>query len=167
MNGGSMTAKTERNDGDNIRSWAPQAIIYEHDSTSFEAYLVLEGEVEIFAPLGLKLNTIGQGEIFGEASLLLNAKRSVTARAGNMPVKVRKIPRSYFDQLQNKDLVMTALLKNVQLRLQDSNKQSSDLAKEIGQILKLVEMQVNTNKEVSTRLSTIHKRLNGEMIFGD
>ena len=99
--------------------------------------------------------------------MLLNTKRSVTARAGKMPVKVRKIPRSYFDQLQSKDIIMTALLKNVQLRLKDSNKQSSDLAKEIGQILKLVELQVNTNKEVSTRLSAIHKRLNGEMIFGD
>jgi hypothetical protein len=84
-----------------------------------------------------------------------------------MPVKVRKIPRSYFDHLQSKDIIMTALLKNVQLRLKDSNKQSSDLAKEIGQILKLVEMQVNSNQEVSTRLSAIHKRLNGEMIFGD
>ena len=162
-----MTTKTESDDGDIIRSWEPHAIIYEHDSRSFEAYLVLEGEVEVFAPLGLKLNTIGQGEIFGEASLLLNTKRSVTARAGKMPVKVRKIPRSYFDQLQSKDIIMTALLKNVQLRLKDSNKQSSDLAKEIGQIMKLVELQVNTNKEVSTRLSAIHKRLNGEMIFGD
>lgn len=162
-----MTAQTESDEGDVIRSWEPQAIIYEHDSSSFEAYLVLEGEVEIFAPLGLKLNTIGQGEIFGEASLLLNTKRSVTARAGNMPVKVRKIPSSYFDQLQNKDIVMTALLKNVQLRLKDSNKQSSDLAKEIGQILKLVEAQVNSNKEVSARLSSIHQKLNGEMIFGD
>jgi hypothetical protein len=84
-----------------------------------------------------------------------------------MPVKVCKIPSSYFDQLQNKDIVMTALLKNVQLRLKDSNKQSSDLAKEIGQILKLVEVQVNSNKEVSARLSSIHQKLNGEMIFGD
>jgi CRP-like cAMP-binding protein len=69
-----MTAQTESDDGDVIRSWAPQAIIFEHDSSSFEAYLVLEGEVEIFAPLGLKLNMIGQGEIFGEASMLLNTK---------------------------------------------------------------------------------------------
>lgn len=162
-----MTTQTESDDGDVIRTWAPQAIIYEHDSSSFEAYLVVEGEVEIFAPLGLKLNTIGQGEIFGEASLLLNSKRSVTARAGNMTVKARKIPRSYFDQLQSKDIVMTALLKNVQLRLKDSNKQSSDLAKEIGQILKLVEAQVNSNKDVSARLSSIHQKLNGEMIFSD
>ena len=162
-----MAAQTDSDDDNVIRSWEPHAIIYEHESSSFEAYFVLEGEVEIFAPLGLKLNTIGQGEIFGEASLLLNTKRSVTARAGKMPVKVRKIPRSYFDHLQSKDIIMTALLKNVQLRLKDSNKQSSDLAKEIGQILKLVEMQVNSNKEVSTRLSAIHKRLNGEMIFGD
>ena len=76
VNGGNMTAKTESDDSDIIRSWEPHAIIYEHDSRSFEAYLVLEGEVEVFAPLGLKLNTIGQGEIFGEASLLLNTKRS-------------------------------------------------------------------------------------------
>ena len=80
-----MTAQTESDDGDVIRTWAPQAIIYEHDSSSLEAYLVVEGAVEIFAPLGLKL----------------------------------------------------------------------------------VEAQVNSNKDVSARLSSIHQKLNGEMIFSD
>ena len=50
-----MTVKIEDDDSDVIRTWEPHAIIYEHDSRSFEAYLVLEGEVEVFAPLGLCL----------------------------------------------------------------------------------------------------------------
>ncbi|WP_438996992.1 hypothetical protein [Candidatus Puniceispirillum sp.] len=62
---------------------------------------------------------------------------------------------------------MTALLKNVQLRLKYPKKQSSDLGKEIGKILKLVEAQVNRNKDVSTRLSSIHQKLNGETIFSN
>ncbi|WP_438996991.1 hypothetical protein [Candidatus Puniceispirillum sp.] len=54
-----MTTQTENDDGDVIRTWALQTIINEHDFSSFEAYLVVEDEVENFAPLGLKLNTIG------------------------------------------------------------------------------------------------------------
>ena len=78
-----------------IKTWEPNALIYDYDTPSFNAYYIIEGEVDIFTPRGLKLNTIGPAEVFGEASLLLNKKRSVTARAGSNGVKSQLVPKTY------------------------------------------------------------------------
>ena len=65
-----------------IKNWKPNALIYDYDTPSFNAYFIIEGQVDFFTPRGLKLNSIGPSEVFGEASLLLDKKRSVIARAG-------------------------------------------------------------------------------------
>ena len=50
--------------------WAPDQLIYDYDTPAFQAYLVVNGNVDIFS---LKLlNSIGTNEIFGESSLLLD-----------------------------------------------------------------------------------------------
>ena len=54
-----------------IKNWKPNALIYDYDTPSFNAYFIIEGQVDIFTPRGLKLNSIGPSEVFGEASLLL------------------------------------------------------------------------------------------------
>ena len=72
----------ENKDKLSIRNWEPNALIYDYNTPSFNAYYIIEGQVDIFTPRGLKLNSIGPSEVFGEASLLLDKKRSVTARAG-------------------------------------------------------------------------------------
>ena len=61
--------------------WEPGEIIYEVGSDPKEAYLILEGYVNIETKDGLKLNRLGMGEIFGESSILLNVPRTVTAKA--------------------------------------------------------------------------------------
>ncbi len=160
-----MEIKVEKNE--ETRTWQPGAVIYEFGSPSFEAYFIIEGTVNIYAPLGLKLNTLKEGEIFGESSILLNTKRTVSARAGDKIVKVRKIPRNYFKDLQEKDIIMNALIKNAQLRLIDSNQQSAELAKEIDLIIRMVENQRANNNEISQRLKDIQSKLNNEMIYSD
>ena len=57
-----------------IKIWKPNALIYDYDTPSFNAYFIIEGQVDIFTPRGLKLNSIGPSEVFGEASLLLDKK---------------------------------------------------------------------------------------------
>ena len=67
---------------DNNKSaiWEPGEIIYEAGSLPKEAYLILEGYVNIETKDGLKLNRLGIGEIFGETSILLDLPRTVTAK---------------------------------------------------------------------------------------
>ena len=83
----------EINDKLSIKNWKPNALIYDYDTPSFNAYFIIEGQVDIFTPRGLKLNSIGPSEVFGEASLLLDKKRSVIARAGKDGVKTKLIPK--------------------------------------------------------------------------
>ena len=87
-----------------IKTWKPNALIYDYDTPSFNAYYIIEGEVDIFTPRGLKLNTIGPSKVFGEASLLLDKKRSVTARAGSNGVKTQLVPKTYIAHLQEGSL---------------------------------------------------------------
>jgi CRP-like cAMP-binding protein len=58
---------------DNQKSviWEPGELIYEAGSLPKEAYLILEGYVNIETEDGLMLNRLGTGEIFGEPSILL------------------------------------------------------------------------------------------------
>ena len=54
--------------------WEPGELIYEAGNEATEAYLILEGYVNIETKDGLKLNRLGMGEIFGETSILLNVQ---------------------------------------------------------------------------------------------
>ena len=36
-----------------IKTWEPSALIYDYDTPSFNAYYIIEGEVEIFTLRGL------------------------------------------------------------------------------------------------------------------
>ena len=62
--------------------WESNETIYEVGDEGVEAYLILEGTVDILTSDGLRLSRLGENEIFGETSLLLEAKRSVSVIAG-------------------------------------------------------------------------------------
>ena len=98
----------ENNKELSIKTWNPDDLIYDYDTPSFHAYYIIEGEVNIFTPKGLRLNSIGPSEIFGEASLLLDKKRSVTARAGKYTVKAQLIPKN-MSSIYNKVLLFFLL----------------------------------------------------------
>ena len=102
----------EINDKLSIKNWKPNALIYDYDTPSFNAYFIIEGQVDIFTPRGLKLNSIGPSEVFGEASLLLDKKRSVIARAGKDGVKTKLIPKSYITDLQKSSPILIYLHAN-------------------------------------------------------
>ena len=79
--------------------WEPGEIIYEVGSDPKEAYLILEGYVNIETKDGLKLNRLGMGEIFGETSILLNVPRTVTAKVCAQKLVTKIIPKTYFKKL--------------------------------------------------------------------
>ncbi len=149
-----------------IKTWEPNALIYDYDTPSFNAYYIIEGEVDIFTPRGLKLNTIGPSEIFGEASLLLDKKRSVTARAGSIGVKTQLVPKIYIAHLQEGSPILSALLRNVQLRLVDSNEQSARYARDIEKLIQLAKEQNEVSRAVTDKLKTIQKRIENDF-FSD
>ena len=149
-----------------IKTWEPNALIYDYDTPSFNAYYIIEGEVDIFTPRGLKLNTIGPSEVFGEASLLLDKKRSVTARAGSFGVKTQLVPKTYIAQLQAGSPILSALLRNVQMRLVDSNEQSARYARDIEKLIQLAKEQNEVSRAVTDKLKTIQQRIENDF-FSD
>ena len=151
----SEMADRQSNQSLESKQWYPGQLIYDYDTPSFHAFLIIEGSVEIYSKKGLKLNTLYDKEIFGESSLLLNKKRSVAAIAGENGASAHLIPKEHLTSLQEQAPLLAAILRKVQLRLEDSNNQSAELAKQIEVILKLVKTQKETNKAVEERLEQI------------
>ena len=122
-------------DNNNSAMWEPGEIIYQAGDIPKEAYLILEGYVNIETKDGLKLNRIGMGEIFGETSILLDLPRTVTAKVCTQKLVAKKIPKSYFTNLSKTNVILNALIRKTQIRLMDSNKQSNELANEVSALL--------------------------------
>ena len=140
---------------DNFIIWDPNEVIYRAGEPSHEAYLIMEGSVELFTAEGLRLNRIGANEILGETSLLLDTERTVTAIASPVGTKATRIPRQYFVDIAKRDKVTAALIRKIQFRLIDSNKQSNMLGLEIENIAHLVEeliQQESPNSAMIARL---------------
>ena len=122
-------------DNNNSAIWEPGEIVYQAGDIPKEAYLILEGYVNIETKDGLKLNRIGMGEIFGETSILLDLPRTVTAIVCTQKLVAKKIPKSYFTNLSKTNVILNALIRKTQIRLMDSNKQSNELANELSALL--------------------------------
>ena len=114
--------------------WNPEEIVYSVGDVSNEAYLVLEGLVRIFSADNMLLKRVWLVELFGETSLILGEDRSANAVAGPTGLTARKVPKTYISNILNGDLILGAFLRNIQLRLMDSNEQSMELANELEKV---------------------------------
>ncbi len=139
--------------------WNPGELIYEIGSIPEEAYLILEGYVNIETQDMFKLNTLGKGEVFGESSLLLGTKRTVTARADTQKVVANIIPKDYFLKLKKDDLVLNALIRKTQIRLIDANKKINQLANEVSELLSSLKGDSNVDSELSNRIANLRKKI--------
>ena len=148
--------------------WEAGEVIYRAGDPSNEAFLIMEGSVQIFTSEGLLLNRIGKNEILGETSLLLNVARTVTAIAASTGAKATRIPRQYFDDIAARDRVTGALIRKSQFRLIDSNTQSNMLGKEIDRLGVLVENAINngfSDNAAIDELRTTISRLRKQVVF--
>ena len=143
----------------NSITWNPGELIYEIGSIPEEAYLILEGYVNIETQDMFKLNTLGKGEVFGESSLLLGTKRTVTARADTQKVVANIIPKDYFLKLKKNDLVLNALIRKTQIRLIDANKKINQLANEVSELLSSLKGDSNVDSELSNRIANLRKKI--------
>ena len=141
--------------------WEPGEVIYEAGSLPKEAYLILEGYVNLETKDGLKLNRLGIGEIFGESSILLDVPRTVTARVCTQKLVAKKIPKSYFTKMIKSNVILSALIRKTQIRLIDSNKQSNELANEISMLLDQLDSKSPPNKNLlEERIKKIRTNIN-------
>ena len=153
---------------DKYINWEAGEVIYRAGDPSNEAFLIMEGSVQIFTSEGLLLNRIGTNEILGETSLLLNVSRTVTAITASTGAKATRIPRQYFDEIAARDRVTGALIRKSQYRLIDSNTQSNMLGTEIERLSVLVENAINNGFSDNTaidELRTTIARLRKQVVF--
>ena len=148
-------------DNNNSAIWEPGEIIYQAGDIPEEAYLILEGYVIIETKDGLKLNRIGMGEIFGETSILLDLPRTVTARVCAQKLVAKKIPKSYFTNLNKTNVILNALIRKTQIRLMDSNKQSNELANELSALLDELDSKVPPKRNLlEERIKKLRTNIN-------
>ena len=141
-------------------NWKPYELIYSAGDEPDGVYLIKEGIVELYTPEGLKLNEISDNEIFGESSIILTTKRTVTAKTGKLNVFASFIPKINFLQLIEKNVALSAIIKKTQLRLIDSNHQSQELTNEIEKLASLIEKTKSDTKKVDKIIEGIKKKLN-------
>ena len=141
-------------------NWKPYEVIYSAGEEPNGVYLIKEGTVELYTPEGLKLNEISDNEIFGESSIILTTKRTVTAKTGKLNVFASFIPKINFLQLIEKNVALSAIIKKTQLRLIDSNNQSQELTNEIEKLASLIEKTKSDTKKVDKIIEGIKKKLN-------
>ncbi len=148
-------------DNNNSALWEPGEIVYQAGDIPKEAYLILEGYVNIETKDGLKLNRIGMGEIFGETSILLDLPRTVTAKVCTQKLVAKKIPKSYFTNLSKTNVILNALIRKTQIRLMDSNKQSNELANEVSALLDQLDSNTPPKKNLlEERIKKLRTNIN-------
>ena len=140
-------------------NWKPYDVIYSAGDDPDGVYLIKEGKVDLYTPEGLKLNEIGDNEIFGESSIILGTKRTVTAKAGKFSVFASYIPKTNFLHLMEQNIALSTIIKKTQLRLLDSNNQSQDLSNEIEKLANLIEKTKSDTKKVDKIIKGIKTKL--------
>ena len=111
-----------------INFWEPNEIVYKAGDKSVSAYLVLDGSAEIISADGVKLNSFGPNELFGEASLVLESDRTVSVLAGSCGLSAKVISSTNLKKRLQKDIFLSALVRKLETRLIAANQKIDTLS---------------------------------------
>ena len=111
-----------------INIWDPNEVVYKAGDKSVSAYLVLDGSAEIISADGVKLNTFGPNELFGEASLVLKSVRTVSVVAGPSGLSAKVISSANLKKRLQKDVFLSALVRKLETRLIAANQKIDTLS---------------------------------------
>ena len=111
-----------------INMWDPNEIVYKAGDKSISAYLVLDGSAEIISADGVKLNSFGPNELFGEASLVLKSDRTVSVVAGPSGLSAKVISSANLRKRLQKDVFLSALVRKLETRLIAANQKIDTLS---------------------------------------
>jgi CRP-like cAMP-binding protein len=114
-----------------LNFWEARELVYKVGDKSASAYLVLDGSAEIISTDGIKLNSFGPNELFGEASLVLQSDRTVSVWAGPSGLTAKVIGSVSLKRRLQKDLFLSALVRKLETRLIEANKIIDALSKKI------------------------------------
>ena len=112
-----------------LNFWEARELVYKVRDKSASAYLVLDGSAEIISTDGMKLNSFGPNELFGEASLVLQSDRTVSVWAGPSGLTAKVIGSVSLKRRLQKDLFLSALVRKLETRLIEANKIIDSLSK--------------------------------------
>jgi CRP-like cAMP-binding protein len=128
--------------------WDANETVYKIDSDPNGIFIILGGSVNIYARDGLLLNILGEKELLGETSTILNNKRSVTAQAGSKGASAVYLDKKDFEATLNINTSLKAIIEKTQLRLMESNKQSAELSDLLNQVMVSIDSSEPTIKDV-------------------
>ena len=111
-----------------INIWDPNETVYKAGDKSVSAYLVLDGSAEIISADGVKLNSFGPNELFGEASLVLKSDRTVSVVAGPSGLSAKVISSTNLIKRLQKDVFLSALVRKLETRLIAANQKIDTLS---------------------------------------
>ena len=139
--------------------WQANEFIYKIDSDPNGIFIILDGSVDIYARDGLLLNTLGEKELLGETSTILNNKRSVTAQAGSKGASAVYLNKKDFEAALKINTSLKAIIEKTQLRLIESNKQSAELSNLLNKIMININAGETAIKDVKKLLSVASKKI--------
>lgn len=146
-------------DNQSSLSFEAGEMVYKIDADSNEAYIITEGEVNLYSRDGFLLASLSDGEMFGETSVIMGEKRSITAKAGLTGLKVKKIPKNNLTDIIQKDPILGALWKKTQLRLIDSNKKNSELSIEMEALTEELEQFISEYNIKGNRIQRLTEKI--------
>ena len=102
-------------------SWAAGEIIYKTGDESDFAYLLTKGEVETISNKGTRVGFINDDEVFGELSILLNSKRTVTAIVIKDSIALLIPKKNLLDDYNKTSFFIKAIIRTTYMRLTNLN----------------------------------------------
>ena len=105
--------------------------IYKINEIPKFAYYVYTGKVNIISKDEYNIGIIQEGELFGEISSLFNKEHSVSATAAE-DCRLLIIEKNiFFNKVESADPILKAVIRTLSLRLNDSNKKSEVIWKQL------------------------------------
>ena len=102
-------------------AWSAGTVIYEYGSEPEYAYLLLNGELEILSDKGIRVGFINKDEVFGEQSIILKTKRTVTAKAIKNSQGLLIPKETLLKNYNNSSYLIKAILRSTYMRLTNLN----------------------------------------------
>ena len=102
-------------------SWKAGETIYKVGDEPDFAYLLTTGEIEIISDKGTRVGFINEDEVFGELSILLNTKRTVTAIAQKKSRALLIPKKNLINDYNKTSFFIKAILRSTYMRLTNLN----------------------------------------------
>lgn len=100
-----------------IINWTIGTVIYNFGDTSDFAYLLKNGIVEIKSKNGTRVGFINKDEVFGDQSIILGTKRTVSAVAFKDSTAIQIPKRHLIKEYTNSPSLIQAILRSTYIRL--------------------------------------------------